>query len=249
MITAIIVDDEKSGRETLKFILEKHFAKKIHILGTGSNVLEGVDLIEKYNPQLVFLDMEMPNELGLSILNKVSEVNFEIIVTTAHKNYGIDAIKAGVFDYLLKPIDIDELDIAISKIELKIEKAAEDILLKKMLTNVISLNTNKSKIPLLISNNKTIFVEANSIVRCEADGNYTKVFFTSGKHELITKLIKDAEELLVDFNFFRVHKSHLINIDHVKAFVKSDDDITMIDNSIVPLSRNVKIEFLAKMNI
>ena len=151
--------------------------------------------------------------------------------------------------YFIDPIDIDELDIAISKVGLKIEKTTEDILLKKMLTNAVTSNVSKLKIPLLISNNKTIFVEASTILRCEADGNYTKVLFTSGKMELITKLIKDVEELLHDFNFFRAHKSHLINIDHVKAFVKSVDDITMIDDSIVPLSRNVKAEFLTKMNL
>ncbi len=92
-------------------------------------------------------------------------------------------------------------------------------------------------------------MEANAIIRCEADGNYTKVFFTSGKSELITKLIKDLEETLRDFNFYRIHKSHLINIDHVKAFVRSDDDITMADDSVVPLSRTEKAAFLKKMNI
>jgi two-component system LytT family response regulator len=249
MITAIIIDDEKSGRETLEFILEKHFKGKIYVLGCGASVTEGAALIKKHKPQLVFLDMEMPNEPGLNILHHVSEVNFEIIVTTAHKNYGIDAIKAGVFDYILKPVDIDELEIAISKIEEKMEHKAEELLLKKMINNAANASPSKQKVPLLISNNKTIFVDANTIIRCEADGNYTKVFFTTGKSELITKLIKDLEEILGDFNFYRVHKSHLINIDHVKAFVKSDDDITMADDSVVPLSRTEKASFLKKMNI
>lgn len=249
MITAIIVDDEKSGRETLAFILERHFSTKINVLGMGSNLNEGVELIKKYNPNVVFLDMEMPNELGLNILKKVDIIDFEIIVTTAHKNYGIDAIKAGVLDYLLKPIDIDELESTISKIAAKIAINTEHVVIKKMINRITTLNPNKQKIPLLISNNKTIFVDVNTIVRCEADGNYTKIYFTNGKSELITKLIKDTEDLLNDFNFFRVHKSHLINMDHVKAFVKSEDDITMVDDSTVPLSRNIKVEFLNKMNI
>lgn len=249
MITAIIVDDEKSGRETLNFLLENHFPKKIHVLGLASSVEEGVQLIEKFEPELVFLDMEMPNELGLNIVNKVEKVNFEIIVTTAHRDYGIDAIKAGVFDYLLKPIDIDELEKAINKIEIKLTEKAEEGLLKKIIDKAVVSNSHKQKIPLLISNNKTVFVEVDTIVRCLADGNYTQVWFTSGKFELITKLIKDVEALLSEFNFFRVHKSHLININHVKAFVKSEDDITMIDDSIIPLSRNIKAEFLKKMNI
>jgi two-component system LytT family response regulator len=249
MITAIIIDDEKSGRETLEFILEKHFKNRIYVLETGTNVTEGAELIKKHDPQLIFLDMEMPNGQGLNILKHVDKVNFEIIVTTAHKNYGIDAIKAGVFDYILKPIDIDELELTISKLETKIQNKAEETLLKKMMSGAAGLNINKQKIPLLISNNKTLFVEPNTIVRCEADGNYTKVFFTTGKSELITKLIKDLEETLKDFNFYRIHKSHLINIDHVKAFVRSDDDITMADDSIVPLSRTEKVNFLKRMHI
>jgi two-component system LytT family response regulator len=249
MITAIIIDDEKSGRETLGFILEKHFKGKVYVLGTGASVTEGAALIKKHNPQLIFLDMEMPSEPGLNILQHVENINFDIIVTTAHKNYGIDAIKAGVFDYILKPVDIDELELAISKIETKLQTKAEEQLLKKMMTAAASLNPNKQKIPLLISNNKTLFVEADTIIRCEADGNYTKVFFTSGRSELITKLIKDLEETLKEFNFYRVHKSHLINIGHVKAFVRSDDDITMADDSVVPLSRTEKANFLNKMNI
>jgi two-component system LytT family response regulator len=247
MITAIIVDDEKSGRETLCFILEKHFAKKVQVLATGASVNEGVELVGKYNPQLVFLDMEMPDEQGLNLVNKVNSINFEIIVTTAHRQYGIDAIKAGVSDYLLKPVDIDELETSLNRIEAKINAKAETAVLKRMMNIVASASANK-KIALLVGNNKTIFVEAANIVRCEASGNYTEVWFTNGKMELITRLIKDVEELLSGFDFFRVHKSHLINIEHVKAHLKSEDNITMADDSVIPLSRNMKAGFLQKMN-
>src|SRR4051812_20041048 len=120
MITAIIIDDEKSGRETLDFILKKHFFKQVVVLDMAGSVLDGVLLIEKHDPKLIFLDMEMPNESGLSIVNKFKKINFEIIVTTAFKDYGIEAIKAGVFDYLLKPIDLDEMEIALKKLEKKI---------------------------------------------------------------------------------------------------------------------------------
>ncbi len=249
MITAVIIDDEKSGRETLAILLETHFSKKIKVLSMAASVKEGVEMINLNQPQLIFLDIEMPNEPGLSIVSKFEKVNFEIIVTTAHKQYGIDAIKVGVFDYLLKPIDIDELESAINKVEIKINEKAEDLVLKKIMSKVEGLNSPKQKVPLLISNNKTIFVDASTIVRCEADGNYTKIWFTSGKSELITKLIKDVEDMMLDFNFFRVHKSHLINIDHVKAYQKSDDDITMIDDSVVPLSRSIKSDFLKRMHI
>lgn len=249
MITAIIVDDEKSGRETLNIILRDHFAGKVQVLGMGGSVNEGIGLIEKYNPQVVFLDMEMPSGNGLEIVNKIDPVTFEIIVTTAHKQYGIDAVKARAFDYLLKPIDVDELEAALNKVEIEINNKTKDQVLKQIIDKAVVLNSPKHKIPLLIGSNKTVFVETNTIIRCEASGNYTRIWFTTGKSELITKLIKDVEDLLSGCNFFRVHKSHLINIDHVKSYMKSEDTITMSDDSIVPLSRNIKGDFLKMMNI
>ena len=249
MITAIIIDDEKSGREILQFILKKHFFKQVVVLDMATNVTEGALLVEKHDPQLIFLDMEMPAESGLSIVNKFEKINFEIIVTTAFKEYGIDAIKAGVFDYLLKPVDIDELVVTLNKLKKKINDKIEESVLKKAMLQSEDRSHNKQKIPLLVGNNKTIFVDANTIVRCEADGNYTKLFFTDGKSELITKLIKDVEILLEGFNFFRAHKSHLINIDNIKSFIKTDDEIIMIDGSKIPLSRNMKSDFLMKMKI
>jgi len=249
MITAIIIDDEKSGRETLEFILKKHFVKQIVVLDMASCVKDGVELIKKLDPQLIFLDMEMPNESGLSIVNKFEKINFEIIVTTAFKDYGIDAIKSGVLDYLLKPIDIDELELAIKKLEQKINEKDSKLNLEKIFSQVEGLSSKKQKIPLLVNSNKTIFVEAKSIVRCEADGNYTKFYFADGKSELITKLIKDVETLLAGHNFFRPHKSHLINIENIKSFIKTEDEIRMIDDSRIPLSRNMKNDFLVKMKI
>ena len=249
MITAIIIDDEKSGRETLHFLLKKHFYKQIIALDMAGNINDGVALIEKHNPDLIFLDMEMPNETGLSIVNKFEKISFEIIVTTAFKEYGVDAIKAGVFDYLLKPIDVDELGLTLNKVEKKLSEKAEQQLLKKVIHQVEGMSSSKQKIPLLVGNNKTIFADANAIVRCEADGNYTKFYFTDGRSELVTKLIKDVEILLADFNFFRAHKSHLINIENIKSFIKTEDEIIMADGSKIPLSRNMKAEFLIKMKI
>ncbi|MBC7861728.1 MAG: response regulator transcription factor [Bacteroidia bacterium] len=249
MITAIIIDDEKSGRETLNFLLEKNFGKRVKVLATGKSVSEAVELIEKHDPQLVFLDIEMPGEMGLSLADKINTTAFEIVVTTAHKEYGIDAIKIGVLDYLLKPIDVDDMEKTILKAEKKIAEKLTGQAVKLLLNQVDHLSPQKHKIPLLVSNNKTLFVEPEHVIRCEADGNYTKVFLTSGKTELITKLIKDMEDMLAEHNFFRVHKSHLINIDHVKAYLKADDDITMTDDSSVPLSRNIKADFLKRMKI
>jgi two-component system LytT family response regulator len=244
MITAIIIDDEKSGRETLAFLLEKHFAGRLKLLGTGNSVKEAVELIAKYDPQLVFLDMEMPHEHGLTLVSKLARVNFEIIVTTAHREYGIDALKAGVLDYLLKPVDLGELDRSLKMITEKISEK-EEIFRLKQRTGV----TAAAKIPLVVGNNKTVFVEVGSIIRCEADGNYTKIWLSDGKPELITRLIKDVEASLSGFNFFRVHKSHLVNISHIKAYLRSDDNIAMSDGSLVPLSRNIKAEFLKKMDL
>lgn len=249
MITAIIIDDEKSGRETLHFMLKRHFFKKVIVLDMASSVDEGVKLIEKHGPQLVFLDIEMPKEMGLSIVNRFEKVNFEIIVTTAFRDYGIDAIKSGVFDYLLKPVDIDEIERALNRLEQEIQSKEEVRAIRKIIHNTDLMAPPPLKIPLLVSNNKTIFVDVKTIVRCEASGNYTKFHFMDGKTELITKLIKDVEVILTGNNFFRPHKSHLINIDCIKSFSKTEKQIQMIDNSLIPLSRNVKSDFLIKMKI
>jgi two-component system LytT family response regulator len=249
MITAIIIDDEKSGRETLNYLLEKNFKGRVKVFAMGNSVSEAVELIEKFDPQLVFLDIEMPDEMGLSLTEKIKNITFEIVVTTAHKEYGIDAIKAGVLDYLLKPVDIAEMEKTILKAEKKIAEKMTGQAMKMILNQVEHLSPQKHKIPLLVSSNKTIFVEPENIIRCEADGNYTRFWFIDGKSELITKLIKDVEAMLPANDFFRPHKSHLINISHVKSYLKTDDNICMADNSLVPLSRNEKAEFQKKMNL
>ena len=249
MIKAIIIDDEKSGRETLGLILAGTFSQRVAVAATAASVQEGVGLIQNIRPDLVFLDMEMPNEHGLDILKYFPSPNFIIIVTTAHREYGIESIKAGVADYLLKPVDVDELDIAIVKIEKELARRADESMLRQIIQKVGGIQTKQEKIPLLINNSQTIFVEPSTIVRCEADGNYTKFYLSNGKSLLITKLIKGVEGLLAGYNFLRVHKSHLINMNEVKSFQKSSDEITMNDDSVVPLSRNVKDDFLGKMKI
>lgn len=249
MIRALIVDDEKSGRETLAFVLERFYASRVHVLAMAASVNEALEMVARLSPELVFLDMEMPAEPGLNLLKRLETVDFETIVTTAHREYGLDALKAGVFDYLLKPVEIEELGLALTKLEKKLETRREEATLKKMLGQLTHPGSEAHKIPLLVSSNKTLFVEPENIIRCEADGNYTRVFFTSGKSELVTRLIRDMEELLAGHSFFRVHKSHLINLKHVKALQKPDDDLVLSDDSLVPLSRNVKSEFLAKMKL
>ena len=249
MITAVIIDDEKSGRETLSFILKKHFADFVSIIGVSENLELGVTLIKNLKPDLVFLDIEMPNDIGLNIINKFDEINFEIIITTAHKQYGIESIKIGVCDYLLKPIDIEELDISLKKVMQNLTKKKSNIAFDLLTQQIETLSSSNQKIPLLINNGKTIFVNSNDIIRCEADGNYTKVFIIKSKAELVTKLLKDFESILNKSNFIRIHKSHLVNISHIKSFNKSDDYICMEDGSSVPLSRNLKTEFFKIMGI
>jgi two-component system, LytTR family, response regulator len=249
MIRAILVDDEKSGRETLHYVLKTFFSDKVLVLAMASSVKEAADIIRQIRPQLVFLDIEMPNQPGLQLVNEVEKVDFEIIVTTAHRQYGIEAIKAGVFDYLLKPVEIDELGKALEKLKSKLDARQVENSLQSLLEKYTSPPTSKQKIPILISTNKTLFVEGNDIIRCEADGNYTRIFFTSGNSELVTRQMGEMEIILRDHPFFRIHKSHLINLERIKSWQKLDDDVTMSDGSVVPLSRNLKAEFMKRMNL
>lgn len=248
MISAIIIDDEESGRETLDYIVRNHFPSRIQIVGKAASLAGGVALIELQHPHLVFLDVEMPNELGLNIIDHFTNIDFEIVVITAYKNYGIEAIKIGVLDYLLKPVDIDEFAKTVQKIEnaLYKKRLAENPVTRQ---NQTSEHQGMSKVALAVNGNKIIFIDQKSILRCEASGNYTTFYFTDHKKEVVIKLIKEVELLLNGEHFFRVQKSHIINVNHIKYFQKNEGFIVMNDDSVVPLSKNIRADFFRFMRI
>ncbi len=218
-IRAIIVEDEKSNRENLAKILGE-YCSSVEIVALCSSAVEGRKAISELQPDLVFLDIEMPGGNGFSMLESLAEINFEVIFVTAFDHYGIKAVKFCALDYLLKPIDLLELTQAVEKVEQRLAEKSENLRMKTMLSNKKSkLSTPKIAIPLA---DKIEFVEVSSIVRCEGDGNYTNFFLKNGEKIIASKTLKEFDELLSDYNFLRVHQSHLINLNEVKSYIKTD---------------------------
>jgi two-component system, LytTR family, response regulator len=243
--TAVIIDDEEGARESLANIL-KNYVPEVEVLGKAASAHEGYDLIKKVSPQLVFLDVEMPNENAFDLIDKFDSVDFEIIFVTAYDHYAIQAIKSSALDYLLKPIDIDDLKSAVAKLEYKISQPQKDEQFDLLLDSV---NSNKPHKKIAIpESDGLMFVDVNDILRCESDGNYTIIYLKSEKRVVSSKTLGDYAEILKNNEFFRTHRSHLINLNEIHKFVKGDGGyILMSDKSEVEISRRKKQEFLVRL--
>ena len=244
MIKTVVVDDEKKGRELLVKVLQ-NYCNGIEVVGQAETANQAYEIISATKPDLVFLDIEMPNGTGFDLLKMFPEVWFNIVFTTAYDHYAIKAIKYSAIDYLLKPIDIDELQEAVAKVKDKAKEEAKgqhqniDILLSA-LTN--STQVKKIAIP---DQEGVAIVEIGDIVRCQADSNYTLIYLKDGRKIVSTKTLKEYNNLLDEGTFMRVHNSFLININHIKKYIKGDGgQVVMSDDSIVEVSRRRKNDLL-----
>ncbi len=244
-IRAIIIEDEKNNRENLAKILSE-YCPKVEVVALCASAVEGRKAIIENQPDLVFLDIEMPGGNGFSLLASIESINFEVIFVTAFDHYGIKAVKFCALDYLLKPIDILELSQAVEKVESRLVEKSENLRMKTLLANRQEQTTNP-KIALPLSD-KIEFIEISSIVRCEGEGNYTHIHLKTGENILTSKTLKEFDELLTDHNFLRVHQSHLINLNEVKSYVKTDGGyIKMKDGASVSISRQRREMVLEKL--
>ncbi len=244
---AIIVDDEARSRRTLKTLCEE-YCTDLAIIGMADSVKEARILVEKFKPDLVFLDIEMPIESGFALLKNKEETEvFEIIFTTAYDQYALEAFKFSAVDYLLKPIEIDELVLAVNKARSRIEldgSSQRFSYLKEMLAK-----EEIDKIALTTMDGYT-FIEYDKIVRCEAQGNYTSVFFDDGSFLLLTRTLKHYDEILTPKGFFRVHKSHLINLKYVRKFIKGKQGaVEMIDGQLIEVSARKREALLQELSL
>ncbi|MCL4549718.1 MAG: LytTR family DNA-binding domain-containing protein [Bacteroidetes bacterium] len=234
-LRAIIVDDELHGRENLKKIIE-NYCHEIKILGCADCVIEAKELVSVHNPDVVFLDISMPVLDGFDFLDEYDELNFMVVFVTAHNEFGISAVKAGAADYLLKPVNIKELKQTVKKL-LMIKN-------KNIKTEHVY---ERNKIVLPASHGFDVVI-TEDIIRLEADGCYTKIIFENGKNRIVSRTLKDFEDTLPKEQFFRTHKSHLINFRYVKDYSKiSGNFVTMIDGSKVEISRRKTPEFIQKI--
>lgn len=243
MIKAIIIDDELSAIRSLKWEIEK-FCSDIEIIDSFTSPIAAISAINYLKPDCVFLDIEMPEMDGFQLLNKLGHKHFDLIITTAYDNYAIRAFKANAIDYLLKPIDTDDLLLSVSKIKANKEKNTLGLDLEKLLKSMAPKNSPK-KVPLAFSG-KTVFVNSEDIMYCKSSGNYSEIYFKKQKTELLSKKLIEVEQLIQNKDFFRVHKSYLVNVNCIKEFVKSDGLYLVLENDItIPVSRLRKNELLA----
>lgn len=246
ILTAVIIDDEKHSRETLKNLLDE-FCKDVQVVATEGTVEGGVKIISEVKPDVVFLDIELQSGTGFDILTQLSEINFEVIFTTAFDQYAIKAVKFSSLDYLLKPIDLEELQLAIEKAKKVKNKETYSNQLKTLIQNI--QQPKLSKICLATSDGFE-FVNTSHIYYCQAEGSYTCFILNNGRKLLVSKNLKEYETLLSDQNFMRVHNSFLINLHEVKKYVKADGGyIVMNNDAIVSISRNKKDLFLEIMQL
>lgn len=241
MHTAIIIDDEFKGRMALKQKLSD-YCPEVELLGEAADGAEGMQLIDKLHPQIVFLDIEMPQMDGFSMLQQLQQKDFHLIFTTAYDQYAIKAIKYSAFDYLLKPVDIEELKNAVDKI-IHLHPSHTGKKLEALQQNLQSKNMlNKIGIPTL---DGLLFFDIHDIIHLEASSNYTTIHFRQHPKLTASRTLKDFEDLLPPDIFFRSHHSHLINLNHIKRYIKGDGgQIEMTNGSFAMVARRKKDEFL-----
>lgn len=245
-ITAVIVDDEKHSRETLKNLLE-NFCKGVEIVALAANIQEALELIPASNPDVVFLDIELQTGTGFDILTQLPEINFEVVFTTAFDQYAIKAVKFSSLDYLLKPIDLEELQEAVEKVKIAKNKGDYNNQLKTLLQNIKQPSLTKI---CLATSEGFEFINTSDILYCEAGGSYTTFVLNTNKKLLVSKHLKEYESLLIENHFMRVHNSFLINLKEVKKYVKADGGyIVMNNDDIVSISRGKKELFLEAMHM
>lgn len=242
MIKAIIIDDEQHCIDRIKALL-KPYGDTIAIVGNYLTVETGIQGIGSLCPDVVFLDVQIREQTGFDVLKGVHETTFEVIFTTAFEKYAVQAFRFGAIDYLLKPIDEDDFKLALDKLNQKIQ--AKDFSKKvKVLLDNISKNDVQKKITIPTLEGLE-FLEVANIIRCEADINYTIIHTKDGRKMMVSKTLKSFEALLVNCKFFRVHNSHLINLDYIKKYTKGKGGyVTLIDNSTIEVSIRRKDEFL-----
>jgi two-component system LytT family response regulator len=238
---AILIDDEKNSLEMLEWIIKKH-CPEIEIIAMCESPLDALEKIKSLNPELIFLDIEMPQLNGFGLLEKLGRHHSEVIFTTAYDQFAIKAFKVCALDYLLKPIDPEDLKSAVAKAKNK-KNNVTSLQLEELLSYV-KQDKPKAKRIALTTTDHLIFIDTDKIIYCESDSNYTIVFLSTGEKVIVSKTLKDVEEILEGSDFYRVHASYLINMKHITKFTRGDGGyVVMSNNQHITVSRKKKDEF------
>ncbi|MEO8960356.1 MAG: LytTR family DNA-binding domain-containing protein [Ginsengibacter sp.] len=247
MTKALIIDDEQVAVSVMLLMIERYLPE-ITAVKFATNSMDALQLINEFKPDIVFLDIEMPYQNGFELLKSVSKITFDTVFTTAYDKYAIQAIKFSALDYLLKPIDADELretfNRFLQKTELNLNK---DMAIKNLLDNLQQVNKACHKLALPTSSGLQFFLPGD-IIRCEGMSNYTK-FYLSNYHPILTsRTIKEYEDILIPHKFIRVHKSHLINAEFVSGYAQQMNNLILKDGTFVDVSRRRKKEVLEELS-
>lgn len=235
-MNVILIDDEIGNSENLKSLLNKH-CSAVNVLCACIEINDAASKITSLQPDLIFLDIQMGKQSGFDFLRKVSQRNFEVIFVTAYDKYGIEAIKFAALDYLLKPIDINELKDAVAKAEKKIAERKNNIQLDFLIQNLKQIEHKQPKIA-LPQQQEIRYVQVQDIVRCEAKNSYTFFCLSNGDKILVSKSLKEYAEMLQPYGFMRTHQSHLVNPSFVKSWRKEDGGSLLLnDGTKIPVSK------------
>ena len=243
MIRTVVIEDEEHSRKMLMQMLHEH-CRAINVVASADSVRTGLTAISEQRPELVFLDIELQSETSFEILEKLPEINFELVFTTAFDHYALKAIKFCAIDYLLKPIDLNELRIAVAKAEKRLNREYLNKNLEVLVNNLKSGSQNNHRIALSTLEG-LLFVNVRDIIYCESSGPYTKFIFKQAAVIVTSKHLKEYEDLLSGYEFFRIHKSYLVNLQEIKKYIRGDGGhIIMSDGASLNVSKQRKEKFL-----
>ena len=247
MIRSIIIDDEHYGRQALKIVIEQK-CPDVEIVAICDNPEGGLEKIRELRPDLVFLDIQMPGMSGFDLLQQIHPITFEVIFVTSYDQYAIRAIKFSALDYLLKPVDENDLILAVEKAKERKSRQQADYQMQSLLHHLGYKSDKIEKIAVPTHDGITFF-HTDDIIYCQADGNYTKLHLTNNREELVTKILKDFELLLGNTGFCRVHNSFLINLKHIQKYIRGEGGtVILTDDHQVDISRRRKEEFLKMLD-
>lgn len=244
MLKAVIVDDEPKAIQGLIWELS-NFSDEIEVMASFTNPNEALTYLETNTPDCLFLDVQMPTIGGFQFLEQLKTTDFAVIITTAYDEYAIKALKHDAIDYLLKPIDSDDLKAAIVKIKKHSDRVINAARFERMLTNFNS-KFGKKRIT-INTDGKLLFLDVDDIIYVESDGNYSTLFLQNNKKIVVTKKLKEVDAMLPEHYFFRIHNSYIINLNKIKAFVKNEGYVIMDSEHKIPVARKRKSDFLEKL--
>jgi two-component system LytT family response regulator len=244
MFKAVIVDDEPKAIQGLSWELT-NFSDEIEITNTFTNPEDALIFLENHSPDCLFLDIQMPTMDGFQFLKKLKNRDFAVVITTAYDEYAIKALKHEAIDYLLKPVDSDDLKDTISKIKKFKSRVVNSEKLEEILLN-FNKNFQKKKIT-INTDGKLVFIESDKIIYVESDGNYSTLFLEDNSKMVLTKKLKEVNDLLPNDLFFRIHNSYIINLNKIKEFYKSEGYVVTTSNHKIPVARQRKSSFLEKL--